>query len=50
MKKLFLFIISILFSQMAMCQNNAIVIKNLKTNKEKVIKENKLEKSSNYKG
>lgn len=41
MKKLFLLIISVLFFNVAMSQNNAIKITNLNTNKEKVIKENR---------
>ncbi|MBU2930162.1 hypothetical protein [Winogradskyella psychrotolerans] len=41
MKKLLLLIMSILFFNVAMTQNNAIKITNLNTNKEKVIKENK---------
>ena len=41
MKKLLFFVLSILFFNVALSQNKALKITNLKTNKEKVIKENK---------
>lgn len=41
MKKLLFFVLSILFFNVAISQNKALKITNLKTNKDKAIKENK---------